>query len=186
MFPWNSTIAFATNAADSDGTVTKVEFYSNGSILWTVFTPPFSFNWPIGSEPGNYVLTVKAYDDRGAVTTSAPVTITLFIPLLLEGTLESTACTAISGWAWDARQPSTPINVDVYIDNVFLATVPANQFRQDLLNAGKGNGAHGYSVPTPNRLKDGVAHPVLVRFSSNGGDLANLPQSFRCFNVPPG
>jgi hypothetical protein len=42
------------------------------------------------------------------------------------------------GWAWDANHPNTSINVDVYDGNTLIATVAANQFRQDLLNAGIG------------------------------------------------
>jgi hypothetical protein len=62
------------NASDSDGTVTKVEFYAGSTLLNTDTAAPYSFFWRPTSL-GNQTLTAKAYDDDGAVTTSAPVTV---------------------------------------------------------------------------------------------------------------
>jgi len=62
------------NAGDSDGTVIKVEFYAGNTLLGTDTSAPYSFYWKPGSK-GNQTLTAKAYDDNGAVTTSAPVTV---------------------------------------------------------------------------------------------------------------
>src|SRR5215831_10497601 len=42
----------------------------------------------------------------------------------------------IVGWAWDKSQPNAPVTVEIYDDGVRLGTVPADAFRQDLLNAG--------------------------------------------------
>jgi chitinase len=62
------------NAADPDGTITKVEFYAGSTLLGTDTSTPYSFFWRPSSN-GNQTLTAKAYDDDGAVTTSAPVTV---------------------------------------------------------------------------------------------------------------
>ena len=67
----------------------------------------------------------------------------------------------MSGWAWNPQEPNTPINVDVYSDGVLLNSVPANQFRQDLRNAGIGNGVHGFSFATPNSLKNLATQPPV-------------------------
>ena len=56
---------------------------------------------------------------------------------------ENANCRFLSGWAWD-NTPNSPINVDIYRDGSFVTSISANAFRQDLVNAGKGNGAHGY------------------------------------------
>jgi uncharacterized protein YjbI with pentapeptide repeats len=62
------------SAADSDGSVIKVEFYVGSVLLNTDVSAPYSFFWkPVST--GFQTLTVKAYDDNGAVTTSAPVTV---------------------------------------------------------------------------------------------------------------
>jgi uncharacterized protein YjbI with pentapeptide repeats len=62
------------NAGDADGAVTKVEFYAGSTLLGTDTSSPYSFYWKPTST-GNQTLTAKAYDNDGAVTTSAPVTV---------------------------------------------------------------------------------------------------------------
>jgi hypothetical protein len=62
------------NAADSDGAVIKVEFYAGSTLLNTDTSAPYSFFWKPSSS-GNQTLTARAYDDDGAVTTSAPITV---------------------------------------------------------------------------------------------------------------
>ena len=97
-----------------------------------------------------------------------------------EGFHELTDCNSISGWAWDALQPNTPINVDIYDGPNFLISVTANQFRQDLLNAGKGNGFHGFTFFVPNSLKDGQLHQIGIGFSGTFTGLFNTPKSITC------
>src|SRR5258708_693397 len=80
------------------------------------------------------------------------------------GNAEGTTCSTISGWAWDSTQPNTSINVDIYDNGIPLVSIPANIFRQDLLNAGIGNGVHGFSLATPSSLKDGHAHTVTLYY----------------------
>ena len=60
------------------GTVTRVEFYRNdgATLLGSDTTAPYSYNWK-NVPSGTHALRVKAYDDRGAVTTSAAVSITV-------------------------------------------------------------------------------------------------------------
>jgi hypothetical protein len=75
-FPWKPTITMTATAADSDGTVTKVEFLDGTKILGQDTTAPYAFTWrnvPVGT----HVLTVRATDNRGAVTTSSVVSITV-------------------------------------------------------------------------------------------------------------
>jgi hypothetical protein len=75
-FPWKPTITMTATAADSDGTVTKVEFLDGTKILGQDTTAPYAFTWrnvPVGT----HVLTARATDNRGAVTTSSVVSITV-------------------------------------------------------------------------------------------------------------
>jgi hypothetical protein len=67
-------LALVADAQDSDGTVTEVSFYAGSTLLGTVSTPPFS--WALtGLAAGDYSLTAVALDNRGASTTSAPVSL---------------------------------------------------------------------------------------------------------------
>ena len=70
-----SVIALSAAAADPDDSIAKVEFYRGGStLIGTATTAPYQYLW--GNVPaGTYSLTAKAYDNRRATATSAPVTV---------------------------------------------------------------------------------------------------------------
>ena len=69
-------ITLSATASDSDGTVAKVEFYNGTALVATVSAAPYTFTWT-GVAAGTYTFTAKAYDNAGAVTTSAPSTVTV-------------------------------------------------------------------------------------------------------------
>jgi hypothetical protein len=64
------------NALDSNGTVTKVDFYNGTTLLGTDTTSPYAFTWT-NVAAGSYSLSAKATDNLGAVGTSNTVTITV-------------------------------------------------------------------------------------------------------------
>jgi hypothetical protein len=66
----NTTVTLTAAAADSDGTVSKVEFYANGTLLATATAAPWSVKITLDST-GTYSFTAKATDDKGGSTTSA-------------------------------------------------------------------------------------------------------------------
>jgi hypothetical protein len=75
-FPAPATVNLAATASDSDGTVTKVEFFNGATKLGESSNAPYTFTWN-GVGAGSYTLTARATDDAGGVTTSTPVTITV-------------------------------------------------------------------------------------------------------------
>jgi hypothetical protein len=68
------TIPLAATAADTDGTVSKVEFYAGDQLLATDTASPFAGSWS-GVPVGDYSISARAYDDKGAATTSTPVAV---------------------------------------------------------------------------------------------------------------
>lgn len=71
-----ASVALTASASDSDGTISKVEFYSGTTLLGTDTSAPYSYTW--GSvQAGTYSLTAVAYDNSGAKSTSAAVSITV-------------------------------------------------------------------------------------------------------------
>ena len=74
-----ATISLMVTAADSDGTVSKVEFYNGATLLGTATTAPYSYTWT-SVTAGSYTLTAKAYDNLNAVTTSTAATVTVTVP----------------------------------------------------------------------------------------------------------
>lgn len=69
-------IALAATAADSDGTVAKVDFYANSNLVGTATAAPYTVNWSV-TAAGTYTVTATATDNLGASTLSAPVTVTV-------------------------------------------------------------------------------------------------------------
>jgi len=76
IFAWKPTITVTATASDPDGTVTKVEFRDGTSVLGQDTNAPYSFLWR-NVPQGSHVLTVRATDNAGGVTTSSPVGITV-------------------------------------------------------------------------------------------------------------
>src|SRR5262249_50641940 len=89
-------------------------------------------------------------------------------------------CQSISGWAWNANRPNLSAYVDILDGSQVIQDVEAGYLRSDLLNAGKGNGAHAYVINTPGQLKDGQLHSVSVRYSGTGADLHWSPRTLAC------
>jgi len=67
-------ITINASASDTDGTISKVEFYQGSTLLGTDTSSPYSFSWA-NVAAGSYALTVKGYDNLNAVTTSTAVNI---------------------------------------------------------------------------------------------------------------
>ena len=69
-------MALAATAADSDGTLSRVEFYAGNVLVATATTAPYTAMWPV-SVAGSYAITAKAFDNLGASTVSGSVTVTV-------------------------------------------------------------------------------------------------------------
>ena len=69
-FNEGSNITINASASDSDGSISKVEFYRGSTKLGEDTTSPYSYTWN-NATAGNYSLTVKATDNDGATTTSS-------------------------------------------------------------------------------------------------------------------
>lgn len=67
-------IAIAASASDTDGAVAEVEFFVDGASIGSVEAEPFSISWQ-SAGIGLHTLTAIAVDDRGAHTTSSPITV---------------------------------------------------------------------------------------------------------------
>src|SRR5256885_4270141 len=74
-----ATVTVSATASDSDGTVSKVEFYNGATLISTATSAPYSMPWS-NVAAGAYTLTAKATDNAGATTTSSGVSITVDAP----------------------------------------------------------------------------------------------------------
>jgi hypothetical protein len=91
-----ATYTFSANASDSDGGVTKVEFFRGSTLVGTDTTSPYSVS-DAGVGAGSYALTAKATDSGGATTTSAAANITV----------NGAAGGPVAAYAFDAGAGST-------------------------------------------------------------------------------
>ncbi|MEM6766398.1 MAG: Ig-like domain-containing protein [Bacteroidota bacterium] len=76
IFNEGDNIVIEADASDSDGTVSKVDFFQGSTLLGTDNTSPYSFTWA-NAPSGTFALTARATDDDGLTETSTAVNITI-------------------------------------------------------------------------------------------------------------
>ncbi|RYG53736.1 MAG: T9SS type A sorting domain-containing protein, partial [Chitinophagaceae bacterium] len=164
-----------------------------GSMFYTLKGLPNGLNFsPLALEitgtptvSGTFSLTYSATDNQGAhdalvisliVSPSGPVTVTGNF----EGYLDKVECGSIRGWVWDRNKPNTALAVEFFANGNSIGTAKADGFRQDLKDAGKGNGAHVYLFPTPASLKTGTTYSISARVQNSSYVLKWAPKSLTC------
>jgi len=76
IFTAPATVTLSANASDTDGTISKVEFYNGTTLLNTDTASPYTFAWS-NVAAGIYTVKAIAYDNSNASTSSATSTITI-------------------------------------------------------------------------------------------------------------
>ena len=112
------------------------------------------------------------------------------------GYFDTGACGVMNGWALDQNNFNRTVNVEIRVDGVLVATVPANQSRPDLVSGFGGNPAaefHGwwYYPPANASWKNGTNRTVTARICGANGDLNASPKTVNCTGgsggcTPPG
>jgi hypothetical protein len=108
-------IPLAATAGDLDGTIAKVEFYADTTLVGTDTTAPYEFSWP-ASTAGQYSVTARAYDDKGASTVSTPTAVRVIsAPTVVAtpGTVSVRQGTSTTVDVTLATQPQSPVTVSV-------------------------------------------------------------------------
>ncbi len=72
IYAMPATIALTADAKDIDGSIRKVQFFSGTTLLATQNFYPYTYTWH-NVHAGKYAFTAQATDDKGVVTTSAVV-----------------------------------------------------------------------------------------------------------------
>ncbi len=71
-----ASVTLGATASDTDGTISKVEFYNGTTLLGTDTTSSYSFTWS-SVAAGTYTVKAIAYNNSGASASSATATITV-------------------------------------------------------------------------------------------------------------
>ncbi len=171
-------ITINATASDTDGTVSKVDFYQNGSFLGTDATSPYSFAWN-GVAAGNYALTAIATDNAGGTGTSTPVnivvnpssnnppTVSITSPAN-NATFTAPANITINATASDTDGSVT--KVDFYQNGVFLGTDATSPYSFAWNGVAAGNYALT-AVATDNGGATTTSTPVNIVVNTAGGGL---------------
>lgn len=73
-FKVTDVISLQAEASDTDGTISRVEFYANNNLIGISYSSPYKYNWTC-TTAGEYSVTAKAYDNNGASTISISIII---------------------------------------------------------------------------------------------------------------
>ncbi|MEO8426812.1 MAG: Ig-like domain-containing protein, partial [Verrucomicrobiota bacterium] len=141
-------ITLTATASDSDGSVSKVDFFSGPSLLASAATSPYNFVWN-NVLAGNYNLMATATDNLNASNTSATVSVTVssagtstpFVTSYGQGTLRND----FNGWlGMKVTVGPSPILVTA-LGRIFIAgNVGAHAVK--LVNASNGADVPGGAV----------------------------------------
>jgi hypothetical protein len=112
-----------------------------------------------------------------AAPQGAPVAAAVNVPETFDGSLDLADVTHVTGWAWDSARPDQALKVDVYDGTMLLATVPATEFRQDLLENKIGTGKYKFLYNPPETLADGKTHLIHVKYAGSDKELKGSPRT---------
>ena len=106
---------------------------------------------------------------------------------LLRGALDAADQTHVAGWAYDPLTPDAPLDVQLFIDERFIATQRAERLRVDLVQAGATpTAAHGFRFELAAAPLTAGTHTAQVYAVRNAAGknkslipLAKTPQVFQ-------
>ncbi|PSL44756.1 putative secreted protein (Por secretion system target) [Chitinophaga niastensis] len=75
-FPAPASITITANATDSDGTISKVEFFNGTGKLGEATSSPYTYTWS-NVAAGTWSITARATDNSNGATTSSVVNVTV-------------------------------------------------------------------------------------------------------------
>src|SRR6266404_4062348 len=137
-----ATIQINAIASDSDGTISKVEFYGDGILIGTDTSSPYSFTWQ-NVAAGPHVLTAKATDNNSGVTTSSAVNIKVnalpTVTMTAPGAgLAGNAPASINLAASAADSDGTISKVEFYGDGILIGTDTSSPYSFTWANVAAG------------------------------------------------
>ena len=126
-----ATISLEATAADSDGWIQKVEFFSGTTKIGEADGSPFQLSWS-GVSSGAYSLTAVATDNAGGVSTSAPLAVVVDAPPVVSlsspvsgSTVVASSSVTLVATAIDSD--GSVGKVDFYANSVLVDTATAGQ-----------------------------------------------------------
>jgi hypothetical protein len=119
-------IPLAATAQDTDGTVTKVDFYAGDQLIATDTSAPFTGTWT-SAPAGDHSIAARATDNRGATTTSTPVAVKVLTGPAVVASPSSVSVKQGQTATFDvslATAPSQPVTVTIAGGSADLTASP--------------------------------------------------------------
>jgi len=145
-------IPLAATAADSDGTVTKVDFYDGDQLISTDTSAPYTGTLT-SAAAGDHSITARATDNRGATAVSTPAMVKV---------LSGPAVLASPSTVSVKQGQSATFDVS-------LATAPSQPVTVTIARTGS---ADLTATPATLTFTSAAKQTVTVASADNGGDLA--------------
>jgi RHS repeat-associated protein len=169
VFTAPANITVTANASDSDGSVSRVDFYQGTTPIGTSTTSPYTINWN-NVAGGSYSLTARATDNLGATTTSAPVNITVNAPPTVSITSPTsgasfTAPANVTITANASDSDGSISRVDFYQGTTLIGTATTSPFTISWNNVVAG----GYTITaraTDNLGASTTSNPISITVGS--------------------
>ena len=144
-FSAGQSIALTASAADNDGSIAKVEFLADSSVIGTKTASPYTMSWS-GAAIGTHTLAARATDNRGAPVTSTPVAITVSatsaptVSLSMPSVNKVFAAGATVNLAATAADAGgTIVRVEFYAGATLIGTVTSAPYNFAWTNVAAGN-----------------------------------------------
>jgi GT2 family glycosyltransferase/glycosyltransferase involved in cell wall biosynthesis len=93
----------------------------------------------------------------------------------LRGNLDYADWSGIKGWIWDPAQPEKRVALELLDGDNLLATVLASEYRADLVEAGIGDGRHGFTIGFSETLLPFARHTLHLRPAGSTVELPTFP-----------
>jgi hypothetical protein len=158
-----ATITLTASASDSNGTVTKVDFYNGTTLLKSVTTAPYTFTWA-NVAANSYVLSAKATDNGGATATSATANVTVAQggDISITSPVAGNVYNNNTGGIWVEGSYSGPADATIAVSNGENSTVLATRSGSTFTAADVQVGPGPYTLTAKAVRRDGVTSTASV------------------------
>ncbi len=139
-----ASVNLTATASDPDGTISKVEIYQDQVLIATLTTAPYTYT--VGNlAAGTYLFTAKAFDNNNASTVSNSITVIVQSPVnqpptcsLASNTTTGTVPASVNLTATASDPNGTVVKVEIYQDQVLIATLTASPYTYTVGNLAAG------------------------------------------------
>ena len=185
-----ATIGLAASASEVSGSIVKVDFYANGTLIATQKVSPYNATWT-NVAAGSYLLTAKATDNVGATQSSAAVAVTVLNNVPPTAVLTAPvngqiffAGQAVQLAATASDNDGTVSKVEFLVDGLSIGALAVPPFTQTWAPTTAGN--HTVQVRTTDNVGAVTASPsasITVKQNAAPVTAITAPTSNQAFAV---